>query len=142
MPERWRMAHKNYENLGFQFSDQCILNYVAFNSFAHLPSEYNSFPILTTLEEVPEARISHFAGPIKPWNFTHHDLFILGRRKKREKFIEYLQVRDDFIKTCESIDVDTGLALRRMSDLLLLQKSLIRLVSDYLKLRKNLTKII
>jgi lipopolysaccharide biosynthesis glycosyltransferase len=140
MQERWRIAHKNYANLGFQYSDQCILNYISFQSFAHLPTEYNSFPISATNERNLEAKISHFAGPIKPWNFRHQNLFVVGNRNKRKSISEYLRIRDEFINLFESIDPETSKALRKMSNLLSSKKGTIKLMIEYSRFKKNTIK--
>jgi lipopolysaccharide biosynthesis glycosyltransferase len=55
----------NYETLGFQWSDQCILNYVVKGKYQKLDSSLNSIP-----EEfdIYKTKILHFAGESKPWN--------------------------------------------------------------------------
>lgn len=73
-PKRWILddlqtkteaAVKNYDNYGFEFSDQCILNFVVGHKYSSLPSDFNSFPINARIKL---SKIIHFAGPNKPWN--------------------------------------------------------------------------
>jgi lipopolysaccharide biosynthesis glycosyltransferase len=73
-PTRWILdgfqaktdaAVKNYDSYGFEFSDQCILNFVVGKKYSSLPPDFNAFPINARTKF---SKIVHFAGPHKPWN--------------------------------------------------------------------------
>lgn len=58
---------ERYEELGFQWADQCVLNYVFQGAYNYLASWYNSEPKEFTYNQT---RILHFAGDQKPWHHT------------------------------------------------------------------------
>jgi lipopolysaccharide biosynthesis glycosyltransferase len=57
---------ENYEDYGFEWADQCVLNYYFEGNYGSIDLKYNSIP-----EEYQsnETRILHFAGSHKPWTF-------------------------------------------------------------------------
>ncbi len=54
----------NYSNLGFEWADQCLLNYYFRGDYGRIDLEYNSIPA-EYIES--RTRIIHFAGTHKPW---------------------------------------------------------------------------
>jgi lipopolysaccharide biosynthesis glycosyltransferase len=74
MPKKWRDAAGDYDNLGFQVLDQCVLNFLFKDSYALLPSKFNF--LASVPQEVPfnEISIIHFAGTSKPWHFSEFNL--------------------------------------------------------------------
>jgi|688.fasta_scaffold63753_5 lipopolysaccharide biosynthesis glycosyltransferase len=68
MPARLLKARAREEELGFEFADQCALNYVSGGKQLVLPERYNS---LGQSVDSSEILIHHFAGPFKPWLRQH-----------------------------------------------------------------------
>lgn len=62
----WIELLTRYQELGFIYLDQCIMNYLVSGEYIDLPRRFNS--ILTRGERLIEAPVVlHFAGPTKPW---------------------------------------------------------------------------
>jgi len=107
--DRIRAAINEYSILGFQFSDQCILNYVIQKSYQRIPEAYNAFPRRFGFKST---FIIHFAGPNKPWQidylkhfinlFRHslsarHTLSLLSKGEYRIAFQSFLSRFRDFV---------------------------------------------
>lgn len=54
----------NYANLGFEWADQCLLNYYFRGDYGQIDMKYNSIPAEYKKDLT---RIIHFAGTHKPW---------------------------------------------------------------------------
>jgi lipopolysaccharide biosynthesis glycosyltransferase len=54
----------NYANLGFEWADQCLLNYYFRGDYGQIDYKYNSIPAEYIKNRT---RIIHFAGTHKPW---------------------------------------------------------------------------
>lgn len=72
--KKWRTRYKfsktceviqQYNELGLENSDQCVLNYLTKGSYLTLPGEFNRH---YAESEVLKSSIIHFAGSIKPWH--------------------------------------------------------------------------
>lgn len=68
MPAQLLNARAREEELGFEFADQCALNYVSGGKQLVLPERYNW---LGQSADSSETLIHHFAGPFKPWLRQH-----------------------------------------------------------------------
>ena len=66
-----------YSELGFQYSDQCILNYSIQKSYKKLSQDFNTLP---SQFRFTSTRIIHFAGPNKPWKMNYLKHFIVSLR--------------------------------------------------------------
>ena len=75
--DRVRLLTLKYSELGFQFSDQCILNYSIQKCYKKVPEDYNTLPGDFQLKST---RIIHFAGPNKPWKLNYLKHFIISAR--------------------------------------------------------------
>jgi len=74
MPKMWRIAASNYDNLGFQVLDQCVLNFLVKDSYALLPAKFNFLASMPQRIPFNDVCIIHFAGTSKPWHFSQFDL--------------------------------------------------------------------
>lgn len=74
LSDRVNDALNEYSDLGFQFSDQCILNYSIQRRYRKMPEAYNTFPSRFRFKTT---RIIHFAGPNKPWILNYPRHFII-----------------------------------------------------------------
>ncbi len=73
MPRKWRTLLTVYDNLGFQFLDQCILNYLTKGYYLVLPSKFNHVATGPLGESLEGVRILHYAGSFKPWHYSRLD---------------------------------------------------------------------
>lgn len=65
----WPQVLARYAELGFDWSDQCVLNYLLAGQQADLPHRFNCHP--AKRESVSaDVRIIHFHGSGKPWKFS------------------------------------------------------------------------
>lgn len=70
-PLLWRSHYANYLALGFEFEDQCILNYSLAGRCKLMPRSFNHIvakdaPFDSTI------KLIHFAGALKPWHLKGH----------------------------------------------------------------------
>lgn len=80
---------KNYTTLGFEWADQCVLNYCFHGKYDQINSSYNSIP---SEFNIAHTRIIHFAGTHKPWTKKFSD----------NGFIEELSEIDNWTVVSES----------------------------------------
>jgi lipopolysaccharide biosynthesis glycosyltransferase len=88
-PEKWRLAFENSSSLGFQFHDQCILNYVLSGYVELIPNEYNYLIRNDNGRLVNHPRIIHFAGGFKPWHMPEAALWVVAPRLHRDLYRKY-----------------------------------------------------
>ncbi len=70
--EEWKEKDfliKNYKRFGFQWSDQCVLNYILYGTTLPLSGKWNYMGLEGSSSEM-EPLIVHFAGSQKPWSTT------------------------------------------------------------------------
>lgn len=67
MPRRWRQFAGLYREYGFEWMDQCVLNFILQGDAGILKTQYNHYPHETlTYDQAP--KIVHFLGGVKPWH--------------------------------------------------------------------------
>ncbi|MEI9906793.1 MAG: glycosyltransferase [Actinomycetota bacterium] len=81
-PESWRQLVEKADEYGFQYADQCILNYLYADTYKEFPIEFNTNA--DTKQFVATARILHFDGPIKPWQ-TGRNIFYNLRNDRAKR---------------------------------------------------------
>lgn len=69
--KRVEEACKAYERLGFQWVDQCVLNYVMGGRVQFIDPKFNVY-LHTNMKKPLGARILHFVGSEKPWIAVNH----------------------------------------------------------------------
>jgi len=114
IPLRWPHVQKNYINLGFQYSDQCVINYVIKDSFYLLSSEFNVLAFHSSKDLRKRAKILHFAGPIKPWNYRKYSLSVFVSCFSYLDIWDYLKLQKEFI---DSIKGSRGVDKRALARL-------------------------
>ena len=77
----------SYGSLGFENSDQCVLNYVLKGKVGFLSPSYNR---LYLEPGIISAKFVHFAGTIKPWNFSLSTYLMYVSKE----FIQYGKLRE------------------------------------------------
>ena len=123
-PELWRVTqiglpwitlYENYQKYGFQFADQCILNYTCDKSFAHLDKHYNVFASSRNrFHPKRSTKILHYAGGEKPWTFEKNDFSIFFSSIGRKRIHQYLEYQSELVELVEQNNVDIGKYLKRI----------------------------
>ncbi len=75
--DRVLLLSLEYSELGFQYSDQCILNYSIQKCYKRLSQDFNTLP---SQFKFTSTRIIHFAGPNKPWRMNYFKHFKISLR--------------------------------------------------------------
>jgi lipopolysaccharide biosynthesis glycosyltransferase len=111
----WTTLYENYQNYGFQFADQCILNYTCDKSFAHLDKHYNVFASSRNkFHSKRGTKILHYAGGEKPWTYEKNDFSIFFSSIGRKRIRHYLEYQSELIELVERNDVNIGKYLERI----------------------------
>lgn len=76
LPARWPELARNYRELGLQFHDQDVLNYLFAGHYDQLDSSFNAQSGSAGFAGAA-ARILHFKGALKPWQFPLRRAWIL-----------------------------------------------------------------
>jgi len=88
-PAHWKTAVKNYQKYHFDWSDQCVLNFLTKGNYRPLPTKFN---VLVSKERLTtEDSILHFAGATKPWNAKIISIDV-AREILSEPFLRYLEL--------------------------------------------------
>jgi lipopolysaccharide biosynthesis glycosyltransferase len=105
--ERVYSAIQNYSNLGFQWHDQCVLNFVMEGRVGLIDKKYNhQFPTDSLL--CSNSPVLHFTGSQKPWTASNDKQFAFGVRKWRSTFKSMLRAVAD--------NGDLGLRMSRLRE--------------------------
>jgi lipopolysaccharide biosynthesis glycosyltransferase len=88
-PVLWRSAFSNANLLGFEFHDQCILNYVAGNSKSIVIEEFNYLVRNEEFLSIRNPRVAHFAGSFKPWQMPDLVLVLKAPKANRGLYRKY-----------------------------------------------------
>lgn len=80
LDSRIQNALENYHNYGFEWADQCVLNYVIGSRYHLLEDKFNCPPVEY---DAKTTKILHFAGSVKPWRYR---LTIFGQLEEIENF--------------------------------------------------------
>jgi lipopolysaccharide biosynthesis glycosyltransferase len=86
---KWRSAQLNYLNLGLEYHDQCILNYVSANRSLVISGEFNYIVRNDEERTYENPKIVHFAGGFKPWHMPEFALWLLAPKKDRDLYQRY-----------------------------------------------------
>ena len=86
--ETWPDAQKHSVELGFEWPDQCVLNYIVENDYWQLPSSFNKF-WGKGLDRDPN--VLHFIGALKPWHLNSG--LRLYRGQSSQAFLDFLLYR-------------------------------------------------
>ncbi len=109
--DKWRSAQLNYLQLGLEYHDQCILNYVSANKSLIISGEFNYIVRNDEERTYKNPKIVHFAGGFKPWHMPEFALWLLAPKKDRDLYRKYAYFQ---IKTFMSVFLhrpDLGLKL-------------------------------
>jgi lipopolysaccharide biosynthesis glycosyltransferase len=127
--ESWEDLYLNYNDLGFQFADQCVLNYLCHKSFSHLDKSFNVYAtIRKKYVAMKDIKILHFPGGDKPWSYKKFDLSILASPIKPIFIYNYLKVISNLIDSVAILDSGLSNSLKEMQSLSHRKRSLSRLL--------------
>ena len=96
--ERWPVLVENSDELGFEFSDQCVLNFLMEDSYHLLPTEFNVLAFYSSRVARAQAKILHFAGIEKPWNYRRLSSKILFTNFSRRDIWEYIDLQNELLQ--------------------------------------------
>jgi len=116
IPNTWPYLLSNYDRLGFQFSDQCIINYSCVNHYKNLPSKYNALAPNQVRYRTDDPRILHFAGGFKPWQFTRVSPRVFFSGLVRSDIYKYLDIQKEAIAYLKASDEKTSSILLRIAN--------------------------
>ncbi len=96
--EDWKSVAEKGLSLGFQFQDQCVLNYVLWGKIRFISAEFNYLIRNEDGRKISNPKIAHFSGWEKPWHFSNFELWFRSPKEHRDLYREYsrLQVLTSF----------------------------------------------
>ena len=99
-PNLWPTILKESETRGFEYADQCVLNFLCQREVNYLPWRYNSLARAKNHNRKTRPFILHFASGPKPWFYAKTDLRILttGILLPKDVYL-YLHYQSNLIKT-------------------------------------------
>ena len=113
--KHWLELYSSFEQLGFQFADQCLINFLCHKSYTHLDPSWNVQTLARQRRKTTrEARIMHFVGPQKPWSYKKNEIAMFFSEIKAVNISLYLKYQEDFIGQMEISDPDLGKFLRSL----------------------------
>jgi hypothetical protein len=97
-PETWPVILKEYAERGFEWQDQCVLNFICHGQVNYLDWEYNCLPFREKHKKRSKRYILHFAGTVKPWLYSILDPRILNSIISPKDIYKYLGYQSRLIK--------------------------------------------
>ena len=111
-PLTWTEAIKNAKNLGFQWADQCVLNWICHQNVKYLPQNYNVLVGLRKHSKKSKPLIMHFAGGSKPWFYSIFDPRILLGVLFPKDVYKYLFYQNSLVRKISKKDKNLGTKLK------------------------------
>lgn len=100
-PQQWPKLLTEADVRGFQFADQCVINFLIQRKVNYLHSKYNTLAGAKMHHRKNTPCILHFASRLKPWSY----FFLDSRILKGDLFIsdigKYLRYQSKLIKAIE-----------------------------------------
>lgn len=113
---RWQKLLEEYESRGFQWVDQCVLNFLLFESNMVLPAAFNFFPDPGDANTA-EPHVVHYKGSNKPWMVAplERNRFISRLAGRPHNwFAVYWKIEGELIASARAHSEDLGEKLRRL----------------------------
>jgi lipopolysaccharide biosynthesis glycosyltransferase len=110
-PQKWPMILKDYKIRGFEFADQCVLNFLCQQKVNYLPGRYNTLASVKKNRKDSNPYILHFAGGVKPWFYAVSDPRILIGIISPNYVYKYLRYQSQLIESIFCKDASLGLFL-------------------------------
>jgi lipopolysaccharide biosynthesis glycosyltransferase len=100
-PNLWPSVLKESNSRGFEYADQCVLNFLCQREVNFLPWKYNALAQAKWHSRESRPFILHFAAGPKPWYYAKTDPRVLtGKLFPRDIFL-YLSYQSQLIKTVD-----------------------------------------
>jgi lipopolysaccharide biosynthesis glycosyltransferase len=98
---------------GFEYADQCVLNFMCSNEVNYISVKYNTLARTRRVNHQISPYILHFAGDVKPWHYSIFDLQILRGVLLPKDVYKYLKYQSQLIREVKTKDRALGLNLKR-----------------------------
>jgi lipopolysaccharide biosynthesis glycosyltransferase len=112
-PHRWPFVLKESVARGFEFADQCVLNFLCQSNVNYLPHEYNTLALTKEHSKRSSPFILHFAGGSKPWFYSKTDARIFNGTFFPRDVYQYLRYQYQLIGMVKSKSVACGFKLEQ-----------------------------
>jgi len=111
--EQWPQLLVESNRRGFQYADQCVLNFMCSGEVNYISPNYNTLAATRRKNPKDEPLILHFAGTKKPWFFSKFDPRILNGLLLPKDVYKYLRYQSRLIRLVKSQNTALGLSLLR-----------------------------
>ena len=108
MPIQWRFLARNYREFGFEWADQCILNFLLCDSYMQISTGFNRTTINESINVDDQDFILHYTGRAKPW------LVELNSTQAREKVTKYLESERNFLAAMSELRYNGVITLEQL----------------------------
>jgi lipopolysaccharide biosynthesis glycosyltransferase len=98
-PQLWPRLLMEADVRGFQFADQCVINFLCQRQVNYLASKYNTLAGAKMHNRKNTPCILHFASRLKPWSYVFFDSRILKGDLFFSDIYKYLRYQSKLIKT-------------------------------------------
>ena len=109
--DKWPRLLIESNQRGFEYADQCVLNFMCFNEVKYISVIYNTLAATRRREHKNHPRILHFAGNVKPWHYSMVNFRILRGILYPKDVYKYLKYQSRLIKEVSSKNNLLGLHL-------------------------------
>jgi lipopolysaccharide biosynthesis glycosyltransferase len=75
--DKWPRYLAESDQRGFEYADQCVLNFMCSKEVKYISSRYNTLAATRRKNHQHDPLILHFAGGVKPWTYSIFDPRIL-----------------------------------------------------------------
>ena len=100
----WPALIKEFDLYGFEWGDQCVLNYLSEGRVNYLNENFNVLSYRRKNWFFKKVKILHFASGIKPWYYAKNDYRILISPLPSFDIYRYLKYQSEFINSVTSFD--------------------------------------
>jgi lipopolysaccharide biosynthesis glycosyltransferase len=107
-PQIWPTILLEYSTRGFEYADQCVLNFLCQHQVKYLPWRYNAHARSKKHNRKKIPYILHFAGGLKPWSYSIFDSRILKGDLFYGDVHKYLRYQSKLIKSIRVEDPALG----------------------------------
>jgi len=112
-PQKWPKLLQEAKVRGFQYADQCVLNFLCQRQVNYLSSAYNTLASAKNHGRNSNPFILHFAGGVKPWFYAIKDPRILVGRLFAKDVYRYLRYQSQLIEIIKTENPALGLILSK-----------------------------
>jgi lipopolysaccharide biosynthesis glycosyltransferase len=89
----WKAVAEKGLTFGFQFQDQCVINYLLYGRVKHLSADFNYLIRHNEGRLIQSPKIAHFSGWDKPWHLSAFQLYFQSSKDHRDLYREYSRMQ-------------------------------------------------